>query len=202
MDDAWATLKTSVGNVAKEELGTVIRRSPDWFQENEAEINALIEAKNQAYQATLGARVTRSVQNRLTEARRNLQRRLREIKDEWYYSKAVALQQYADAGNLRKFYMGLKELHGPETPLFTPVLSRDGVLHYETPKLRNNDIAINQEVMDGIQQLPIKVELDAPPRVAEVLKALHAMSDGKAPGPDGIPTEVWKYGGNAWQVYL
>ncbi len=59
-------VKSAVADVAGGVLGTVVRKSPDWFMENETEINYLIAVKNRAYQATLGGRVTRSSYNILS----------------------------------------------------------------------------------------------------------------------------------------
>ena len=37
--------------------------------------------------------------------------------------------------------------------------------------------------------------LDEKPTMDEMVRAIKGLKDGKAPGGDGIPAEVWKYGG-------
>ena len=39
--------------------------------------------------------------------------------------------------------------------------------------------------------------LDGPPTQAETAKAIGQLQTGKAPGPDGIPSEIFKVGGEA-----
>ena len=45
-------------------------------------------------------------------------------------------------------------------------------------------------------------ELDAPPNTAEVDAAIKQLQTGKAPGPDGIPAEVFKAGGETLIAHL
>ncbi|KAK2573141.1 RNA-directed DNA polymerase from mobile element jockey [Acropora cervicornis] len=47
-----------------------------------------------------------------------------------------------------------------------------------------------------IQQLPVKHELDEPPSFDEVQTAVRKTNSHKAPGIDGLPAEVYKYGGD------
>ena len=42
----------------------------------------------------------------------------------------------------------------------------------------------------------IKTSLDEIPTMDEMAKAIAGLKDGKAPGGDGIPAEVWKHGGD------
>ena len=179
VQESWEMLKSGVWDLSKEVLGTSTRKSPDWFMENECEINNLIDKKNNAYQATLQGRVTTSTQQKLTVARRNLQQRLRELKNEWWSREAASLQQYADAGDLRNFYGTLRKVYGPEIPMSTPVLSRDGMLlanaddiknrwkeHYE--ELLNHDGTANVDAVTELRQLPVVVDLGALPCIDEV----------------------------------
>ena len=51
---------------------------------------------------------------------------------------------------------------------------------------------MTNEALESIQQRPMIPELDAPPNTAEVDAAIKQLQTGKAPGPDGIPAEVFK----------
>ena len=55
---------------------------------------------------------------------------------------------------------------------------------------------------ESIQQRPMIPELDAPPNTAEVDAAIKQLQTGKAPGPDGIPAEVFKAGGETLITHL
>ncbi|XP_063586262.1 uncharacterized protein LOC134763626 [Penaeus indicus] len=62
--------------------------------------------------------------------------------------------------------------------------------------------AVADEALEGIQQHPIILELDAPPNTAETVAAVKQLQTGKAPGPDGIPAEVFKAGVEALITHL
>ena len=52
---------------------------------------------------------------------------------------------------------------------------------------------IDHEALDNIPQRITKTNLD---EMAEIARAIAGLTDGKAPGGDGIPAEVWKHGGD------
>jgi len=54
---------------------------------------------------------------------------------------------------------------------------------------------VSQEALDDIEQWPVLESLSLTPSLAEVSKAARQMSSFKAAGADGIPAEVFKYGG-------
>ena len=55
---------------------------------------------------------------------------------------------------------------------------------------------IDHEALDNIPQRIIKTSLDEIPTTDEMAKAIAGLKDGKAPGGDGIPAEIWKHGGD------
>ena len=63
-------------------------------------------------------------------------------------------------------------------------------------KLLNVPGNIDQEALDNIPQRIIKTSLDGIPTIDEMASAIAGLKDGKAPGGDGIPAEVWKHGGD------
>ena len=79
-------------------------------------------------------------------------------------------------------------------------------------KLTNVPGDTNHEALDNIPQRVTKISLDETPTMDEMARAIACLKDGKAPGGDGIPAEVWKHGGdnlfcrlhqlitNAWKV--
>ena len=66
-------------------------------------------------------------------------------------------------------------------------------LHFST--LLNETSEVTDEALESIAQRPMILELDAPPNKAETTAAIKQLQTGKAPGPDGIPAEVFKAGG-------
>ena len=79
-------------------------------------------------------------------------------------------------------------------------------------KLLNVPGNIDLEALENIPQRIIKTSLDEIPTMDEMARPITGLKDGKAPGGDGIPAEVWKHGGdnliskllqlitNAWEV--
>ena len=66
--------------------------------------------------------------------------------------------------------------------------------HYGT--LFSDTRSVEDASLDSIQQLPVKHELDEPPSFDEVQTAVRKTNSHKAPGIDGLPAEVYKYGGD------
>ena len=50
-------------------------------------------------------------------------------------------------------------------------------------------------MLEELPQLPPVLELDDLPTLQDVKTAVESLKCGKAPGPDGIPAEVFKHGG-------
>ena len=79
-------------------------------------------------------------------------------------------------------------------------------------KLLNVPGDIDHDVLDNILQRFFKTSLDDIPIMDDMARTNSGLKDGKAPGGDGIPAEVWKHGGdnmfsrlhqlitNAWEV--
>ena len=55
---------------------------------------------------------------------------------------------------------------------------------------------IDHEALDNIPQRITMTSLDEIPTMYEMARAIASQKDGKAPGGDGIPAEVWKQGGD------
>ena len=63
-------------------------------------------------------------------------------------------------------------------------------------KLLNVPGDIDLEALDNILQRITKISLDEISTMDEMARGIADLKDGKAPGGDGIPAEVWKHGGN------
>ena len=60
--------------------------------------------------------------------------------------------------------------------------------------LLNSSNPTDPTILDELPQLPSVVEMDALPTLEEVKKVIDSLKNGKAPGPDGIPGEIYKCG--------
>ena len=61
-------------------------------------------------------------------------------------------------------------------------------------KLLNVPGDIDHDALDNITQRITKTCLDEIPTMDEMARAIAGLKDGKAPGEDGIPPEVWMHG--------
>lgn len=204
--EEWNALRDSIYNASKSVLGVNSKKQPDWFAENAAFILPLINAKNDAFKAWLGSN-TRSTKARLRNCQQRLQQETRQMKDKWLARKAQEIQQFADANNTKGFYDAVKEVYGPATRGGAPLLSSDGTKlltdrndilsrweeHFRD--LLNRPSEVDPSSIENIEQQPTIEHLADEPTIDEIYKAIKLLSNGKAPGNDGIPAEVLKYGG-------
>ena len=54
---------------------------------------------------------------------------------------------------------------------------------------------IKPDVLEKIQKRSVNTALAEKPSLDEMVRAIKGLKDGKVPGGDGIPAEVWKYDG-------
>ncbi|ROT61290.1 putative RNA-directed DNA polymerase from mobile element jockey-like [Penaeus vannamei] len=205
----WNNLRKAVYSSAKETLGHPQRHHQDWFEDNDEEIHNLLAEVRQCRQRVLSGQATRQATNKLKAAKAQLQTAICKMKNDWWLDKAAELQDFADAGNSKAFFDSLKAVYGPRQRGSNPVLSADGSqLHY-TPSdilsrwrehfqgLLNRPSTVDNSAISRLNQHPTRSNLDIPPTEAELTVALKLLSNGKAPGADGIPAEVFKKGGHA-----
>ena len=63
-------------------------------------------------------------------------------------------------------------------------------------QILNRQSTISEDAIAEVPQRPVTKELDKLPSLDETIKAIKQMFSGKVPGEDGIPPEVYKYGGD------
>ena len=207
-DEEWAALQQVVYNTAKTFLGKPDRKHQDWFDPNDQELQNLMSRRDQSHQRVLQTRSTRSTIAAYKDACRLLQKRTRALKSEWWEMKAEELQRSADRNDMKGFYNGLKEVWGPAKKGPVHLKSTDGMETFSDSKrvvarwsehfqkLLNVPGDIEHEALVNIQQRITNTCLDEIPNMDEMARAIAGLKDGKAPGADGIPAEVWKHGGD------
>ena len=207
-DEEWAALQQVVYNTDKTYLGKPDRKHHDWFDLNDQELQTLMGRRYQAHQRVLQTRSTRSTTTAHKDACRLLHKHTRALKSDWWERKAAELHRAADSNNMKGFYNGLKEVWGPKKKGPVQLKSTHGMETFSDrkrvvarwsehfQKLLNVPGDTDHEALDNIPQRIIKTSLDEIPTMDEMARAIAGLKDGKAPGGDGIPAEVWKHGGD------
>ncbi|KAI8481625.1 Dynein heavy chain 1, axonemal [Branchiostoma belcheri] len=208
VEDDWSTLKKTVYSTALEHLGSTKRKNQDWFDENDPQISSLLAQKHHLHRLAMNDPASIAKKTAFTNIRREVQNRLRQMQDDWLSKKADEIQAYADMKDSKRFYDGIRALYGPQASSSSPLLSADGATlitdrakildrwaeHFEA--VLNRPSNINNAAIERLPQIPVNQELDILPSLSETQKAISQMSNGKAPGLDGIPAKVYKSGGH------
>ena len=130
------------------------------------------------------------------------------LKSGWWERKAGELQRAADRNDMKGFYNELKKVLGPKKKGPVHLKSTDGMEtfsdskkvvarwseHFQKLLVVPGDK--HHEALDNIPQCITKTSLDEIPTMAEMARGIPGLKDGKAPGEDGIPAEVWNHGGD------
>ena len=204
-DAAWERMCKLLVDTASEFLGAEARKHRDWFNENDVEIRELIRRKNEAHNRHLANPSPRNWEN-FTELRKEAQRTLRAMENEWWVRYSEEMQAFFDAGDTHNFYDSLKIAYGPLDKSIAPVRSSDGALIKDKSGILNRwaehfcDLLnrvhpTDPNFLESVPQLETLHHLDNPPTLAEVEKAIASLKCRKAAGPDTVQGELLKYGG-------
>ena len=205
-EEAWKSLSKQMYKAAAETIGFTRRRNADWFNENNEEIKEVLKRRNCALQAKL-SNPSQENQERLRRARAEAQGKLREMENQWWLQKAQELQEKADESNSAGFLNSLKEVHGPQPKMSDTLLAADGSSQITEPKgiigrwkdyfveLLNVEATVDDSVLNELPPYPVHSHMDVSPSIEEVKLAIEKSKCNKSPGIDGIPAEIYKFGG-------
>ena len=207
LNENWSALRDVVYQTSLEHLGPTQRKHQDWFDENNGEIQDPLEKKHHLHKTFLNDPSSQSKRDAYKAVRRTVQAKLRKMKDTWYSRRAEEIQSYAESNNSRCFYNALKTIYGPQSSGSSPVLSADGsTLYTDKDKILkrwaehfnnvlNRPSSINEAAIARLPQAVPNMTLVNTISEDEVLKATNRLLNGKTPGGDAIPGEIFKKGG-------
>ncbi|XP_047111665.1 uncharacterized protein LOC124788438 [Schistocerca piceifrons] len=207
VEQEWTTLKNIIKETAENVVGCSAQKRSDWFDDNHGEIQAIINAKQDAYLSLAQDPSCAEKKAHFLELKQKCQSEIRVIKNKWWQQKATELQNLSDARNLRGFYAGIKELYGPIRSSSGALKAADNSTiltesqdilnrwkeHFSS--LLNSPSTAAGDFLKNVPQHPPKPCLADPPTFQEFCKALKSVKPGKAPGPDSIPMELIEGGG-------
>lgn len=200
-DAKWRLYAETLHEVSQRVLGKLQKKNQDWFDNSNAEIRKLVENLRTSLRSTADSGQRKSMQQ-------ELKIKVRQLKDNWWIRKSEELQWLADTNQTAKFFEGLKSVFGPRTRKTAPLYSRDKTKRLTDPEevllrwaehfnevLNPGSQGVDLQYLDALENLPVASELDEPPSFTEFISAINRLKDGKSPGADSLPSEVFKYGG-------
>ena len=214
IEEHWNQIKTAVKETCNEVIGFKKKQNNDWFDLNDHELTMLIDKKREAYIKLRNNPTSTHLKEDHRRIKTELQRIVRHKKNEYWRSKAEEIQSMADQNNSRAFFQATKEIYGPTVLGQVPLKSKDGSRLLKTKaeisdrwqehfsELLNQDTTYDREILQVLPQHQVDDSMNRIPSLEEVKNAIHKMKSNKSAGPDGIPTEIYKYGGNLLQYQL
>ncbi|KAK2148890.1 hypothetical protein NP493_3116g00002 [Ridgeia piscesae] len=189
-----------VHNTANTYVGQTDITNQDWYDPNVEELKTLMNRRDQAHQKVLQTRSTRSTSTAYKDACRLPQKRTRLVRKEGSGA--------ADRNDMKGLYNGMDKVWGPKKKGSVHLKSTDrmetfsdcktvvAIWSEQFQKIINVIGDLDHEALGNIPQRITKTSLDNIPAMAEMARAIAGLKNGKAPGVDGIPAEVWKHGGD------
>ena len=119
-DDSWETFKDQVYTSGVEILGLKKSVHRDWFNDNDQEIKALLEAKKVLHKTLLNDNLKNGtiVETNYKEHKEVLQRELRRMKNVWWSNISAEVQSAYNRKDTKDLYSLLKQVFGPKPAPF------------------------------------------------------------------------------------
>ncbi|CAM2106209.1 unnamed protein product [Caretta caretta] len=130
------------------------------------------------------------------------------MQDQWWNAKADEIPGYSDSHVTKDFCAALKDVYGPTHTTTVPLKGTDSLTvitdkreifqrwqqHFSA--LLNTQSNITDEELVRLVDQPTYIDnMDEAPSLDEVSTAISAMKNHKTPRSEGIPAEIFKYGG-------
>ena len=199
-DGIWENLRTAMYDSAMESFGKKLSIREDWIEEYQDVLLPLLDKKKKALIAQKQY-PSQSNNNRLKQAKQDLQRESRRCANEYWNKLCKDIQEANDRGDMRTVHQKIKVALGPQPCKVAPIKSKSGDLIHDKKQQLDRWIehysdlySVERHLDQNVQlpSLPVMAELDDEPSIDELSKAIDVLSSGKAPGSDAIPAELLK----------
>ena len=184
--EKWNYLRDTIYGQALAAYGKKVRRSPDWFEANAAEMETVIEAKRIAFLKHKENPSTRNL-DVLREARSKAQQMARRCANNYWLELSSNIQAASDTGDIQGMYEGIKLATGPSIKKTAPLKSKSGEVITDRSKqmerwaehymeLYATENTVSEEALNDIASLPVMEELDKEPTRVELSKAIDSLT--------------------------
>ena len=201
VNEKWKLTATTTQDTAADILGYVRpRRNQHWFDD---ECELVTSEKNEAYQKML-QRSTRATTEDYRFKRKREKRVHKRKKCEAEQAMYNDLERLSRMNETRLYYRKLNSSRKGFDPRVTMIRDHDGNIltdvksilrrwqeHFD--KLLNGDATLDPP--PEVEHFPEDGKWIDPPTYGEVKKAIASLKNNKAAGPDSIPAELFKHGG-------
>lgn len=151
-----------------------------------------------------GQEETRRTTKEFNDKHKEVKRSFRADKRKWAEDLATKAQEAEREGDIRELYKITKTLSNRKTKQQKPVKNREGNLiieeaeqlerwreHFEEILNQHSDTQTIDVEDSSLETVNQNISVD-PPTKQEIVKAVRELKNGKAPGNDNLPPEVFK----------
>jgi hypothetical protein len=197
---SWNRIQKILKETAEKTIGSAApSRRNKWF---DSECESANREKNEARLRML-QRHTRQNENEYKEKRKFQQRLCRKKKREYEQNEIQDIVEAAEMHDSRIMYKKVNALRTEYKPHTTSCLDREGNILCDRTRVLQRwveyfDELLNEgsnEASDNQQQVLTAEPYIEEPTYQETVDAILKLKNNKAPGLDGLPAELFKYGG-------
>lgn len=205
VDDLWDNCETTIKQAAENILGfETSRPRNDWFDEQCQEVT---DRKNRAYKKKLQRR-TRESEEMYRRMRREEKKVHKKKKRESENRVIEEIEVLRSQNETRKFYQKINKMRKEFKPKVNMCKNKQGdilndrddillrwVEHFS--ELLGSDENVTPEQFEARNKDQVE-----DPNIDDIRKAIRRLKNYKAPGQDGMPSELYKQGGDTLEKAL
>jgi hypothetical protein len=188
-EDLWKNTKEILLEVASEILGsTMATKKKTWIS---AETFSLIKEKRESKNQDI---------SRYRVLKADVQRRLRKDKQKQLDDMCEELETAQQRGNARKLFQTVRSITSKFQPRLQCIQSKNGTNLTEAPQIAERWKEYCEDLYsdkDGKDLGCVYQEREPPPLRSEVARAIRQTASRKSTGPDEVPAELFKEGGES-----